>query len=353
VDTAIIRQGELVGRGLMAYETTEEMGSVMHVLVDVPQAQVVGFAYKAPGLMGRQQVADWEQLVKIGGDRILIHQPTSTEPSLPLSAAQNMTQLEVWTDGGDLIGHIVDLCFDRSSGKIEQYLFALKHSPSEAQSTESLDKEISADLSEDELADLESIGSEKKESPVLTEVFTILPEAIISAGRKRVMIAEEDAQRSQPYPQKLDLTPKESITLKPDWRPEQLPTIPTDFNELLQKGQSLAGQVGERVKQQAKKFNDEQLAGREFGEAGTLPDIAEQLQEKSTQVKAQLQKAREQAAERAKEQLEKSRLEERFEETIGKTPFGRKLGKQLDRFRKPQANTDPIDVESFEVWEDD
>ena len=35
VDTAIIRQGELIGRELMAYETAEAVGSVEHLLVDI------------------------------------------------------------------------------------------------------------------------------------------------------------------------------------------------------------------------------------------------------------------------------------------------------------------------------
>lgn len=351
----MIRQGELIGRGLMAYETTEEVGSVLHVLVDVKLAQVVGLAYKTPGLMGRQQVAEWTQVVNIGGDRILIHTAIPDAPAPQLSAAQDMSDLEVWTDGGDLIGHIVDVCFDQSSGAVEQYLFALKHSPNEAEADPTAELfEQEAKVAEVDLAELEMVGElQTTEDVDLTEVFTIVPAAIISAGRKRVMIAEEDAQRSHPYPQKLDLSSKDVISLTPD----QLPSIPTDFNELLQKGQSLAGQVSNRVKQQAKKFNDEQLANREFGEAGTLPDISEQLQAKSEQakeqIKEQLQKAREKATEKAKEQIEKSRLEERFDETIGKTPFGRSLGKQLDRFRRPQSDAEPIDVESFEVWEDD
>ncbi len=39
MDEAIIRQGELVGRGIMSYETTEEIGVVEHLLVNVQKAE--------------------------------------------------------------------------------------------------------------------------------------------------------------------------------------------------------------------------------------------------------------------------------------------------------------------------
>ncbi len=58
MDAAIIRQGELVGRGIMAYETTEEVGAVEHLLVDLKQAKVIGLLCKTAGLIGREAVAE-------------------------------------------------------------------------------------------------------------------------------------------------------------------------------------------------------------------------------------------------------------------------------------------------------
>ncbi|MGB3669759.1 MAG: PRC-barrel domain-containing protein, partial [Phormidesmis sp.] len=126
MDTAIIRQGELVGRGIMAYETTEEVGSVEHLLVDMKTARVVGLTYKTPGLIGRKQSLDWAQLVKIGGDRIVIQTEVPEAIESQLSASQDITDLEVWTDGGDHIGQVIDVCFDQSTGQVQQYLFVLK-----------------------------------------------------------------------------------------------------------------------------------------------------------------------------------------------------------------------------------
>lgn len=335
MDAAIIRQGELVGRGIMAYETTEEVGVVEHLLVNVQQAEVVGIAYKTLGLIGRRQSLDWTQLVKIGKDRIVVQTEVAEAIASRLSAAQDMTDLEVWTDGGDLIGRVVDICFDQSNGQVERYLFALKVEEEAAEAADQTATLYGEDGKDEE---------EALEAAQPTSVYAIEPRMIISAGRKRMMVAEEDARRSQPYHQLLNLPPRQAAEpVKPVWKPEQLPEMPTDVGELLQRGQSLAGQVGERVREQAKRLSE----GRETGE---LPDISDQLQEKTERVKQQLQKARE----RAKEQISNRGLEEK----LGKTAFGRALGNTFNRFN-PQAApaadpaADPIDVESFEVWEED
>ena len=201
MDTAIIRQGELVGQGVMAYETTEEMGTVEHLLVDVRRSHVVGLVCKAAGLMGRKQSLSWSQVVKIGRDSIVIHidMPSDTPSTVAanesqLAAAQNMTGLEVWTDGGDHIGRVVDLRLDQATGEVQQYLFALN------QVEEPIAEEP---IAEESAALAESSGSGSAEEETMS-VYAIDPQAIISAGRKRMMIAEEDARRSQPYAHPLD-----------------------------------------------------------------------------------------------------------------------------------------------------
>lgn len=342
MDAAIIRQGELVGRGMMAYETTEEVGVVEHLLVNVQQAKVVGLTYKTLSLIGRRQPLDWTQIVKIGKDRIVVQAEIAEAVDSRLSAAQDMTNLEVWTDGGDLIGQVVDICFDQSSGQIEQYLFALKAEEAAPENDLSNAVDKTAALYEEEISE-EKDGSVEE---VATSVYAIEPRVIISAGRKRMMIAEEDARRSQAYHQLLNLPPKQSAEpLKSNWKPEQLPEIPTDFGELLKRGQSLAGQVGGRVREQAKRWVD----GSESGEE--LPEITQQLQEKTEQVKQQMQEQFQKARERAKAQISNKGLEER----LGKTAFGRALGKSFGKLDEGSdvSKSDPIDIESFEVWEED
>ena len=355
MDAAIIRQGELVGRGVMAYETAEAAGTVEHLLVDVKLAQVVGLVCKAAGLMGRKQSLSWSQLVNVGRDSIVVHTNVPSigaASELSLAAAQDMTGLEVWTDGGDHIGRVVDICLDQATGKVQQYLFAL------SQPAEQVAELAAEPVTEDSAAIAES-GGALAEEETLT-VYAVEPGAIISAGRKRMMIAEEDARRSfaagalpsQPYTH--PLTVPTASSRPASWRPEQLPEMPTDFNELLQKGQSFAGKVTNQIRQRARQFTDEQLANQDVVEGNSLPDITEQLQSKTEQVKQQMQAQLKKAKEKAQDQIDNSRLEDR----LGNTSLGRSLGQTLDRFKRPKKSDqaepiEPIDVDAFEVWEDD
>ncbi|KPQ37189.1 MAG: hypothetical protein HLUCCA11_01810 [Phormidesmis priestleyi Ana] len=388
MDTAIIRQGELIGRELMAYETAEAVGSVEHLLVDIkrfstgaaaPSHQIAGLVYKSVGLLARQQTISWAQVVKIGRDSIVIHTETTaaiaSANESPLAAAQNMTSLEVWTDGGDHIGRIVDLCFDQATGEVQQYLFARLESATEAaaESTAESATESATEAAAESIA--ESTAESTAETPLekTVTVYAIAPQAIISAGRKRMMIAEEDAQQAQPYAQPLTILaePNRAPSRLPAWRPEQLPEMPTDFNELLHKGQSFAGRLTEQVKQRAKQFTDEQFAPQDayqdnrqnsrqnsqqnWGEGDSLPDIAEQLQSKTEQVKQQMQERLQKAKEQAQAQIGNKRLEERFKKTSLGRSLGQTFGQTLDKFKQSKASepTEPIDVDAFEVWEDD
>ena len=368
MDTAVIRQSEilqseLVGRAVMAYETAEDIGAVEHLLVDVKRARVIGLVCKGLGLMGRKQVLSWSYLANIGRDSLVMHtepSPSRMVASEPeLAAAQNMTGLEVWTDEGNHLGRVVDLCLDRATGEVHQYLFALNQVAPHRAAPLAL-----SDLKVDDIASSEpnsiDVDSSASEEGVAVTVYAIAPQSIISAGRKRMMIAEEDAQRSQPYGPPMILKTPTGNT--PSWKPEQLPEMPTDFGELLHKGQSFAGKVSEQVRQRARQFTDEQLAHQDFVEADSLPDITEQLQAKTAHVKEQMQaqfrKASQKAREKAQDQMDGGLVDR-----LGSTSLGRSLGQTLNKFKRsplappshPSADTpsDSIDVASFEVWEDD
>ena len=341
----MIRQGELVGRGLMAYETTEEVGAVTCVLVDLQRQRVVGLVCKGPGLMGRKQMVAWEQVVKIGGDRIVVHTAPLAETENQLAAGQEITDLEVWTDGGDHIGRIVDVRFDQATGAVEQYLFALHGSE------ETIDPQVEEALFGTEAAETDTGGTAPTQ---MITVYGIAPQMMISAGRKRMMIAEEDARRSRSAEETIPLVsnqPEDRATAP--WSDKPLPEMPADFNELIEKGQSLANRVGDQVRQRAQQFRENQLGDRDFAAPGeVLPEITEQLQEKTAQVRKEMQTRLGKA---------KDRIEHQLEDGLGKTPIGERfnktwglrINKALDKFSQPKQDSDPIDVDAFEVWEDD
>ncbi|MFK8186618.1 MAG: PRC-barrel domain-containing protein [Phormidesmis sp.] len=349
-----IRQGELIGRGLMAYETTEEVGRVDHLLVDVKRSHAVGITYKVPGLIARKQSISWQNLVKIGGDRILIRIESAADDA-ELAAAQNMTGLEIWTDGGDRIGTLIDIRLDRDTGKVQQYLFSLEHEPPQSeprQNTRTESEQPSPNASpqpEDGITD----------ASLSVTVYAIEPQMIISAGRKRMMIAEEDARRAQSQREVIE----RSRTKPPVDRPiPALPTeipaaLPTDIGKLFQQGKTFAENATQQAKERAKHFTEERLANQDFLEAETLPDITEQLQAKTAQAKQQIQQQLSKAAERAEKA--KEQVDGRLgQSSFGRSSFGRSLGNSLnqafDKIKRPPANNaDPIDVDAFEVWEDD
>ena len=340
-----IRQGELVGKGLMSYETTEELGVVEHLLVDVKRSHTTAIIYKAPGLMSRSQSVSWKNLVSVG-DRIIIHTQPATDEA-ELAASQNMTGLEVWTDGGDRIGTLIDLCVEKETGKVQKYLFELAHEQAEAD-----------------------------EPPESVMAYAIEPQMIISAGRKRMMIAEEDAKRSQSHGEQIKRIAMQKTSAR---QAPVLPTeIPKDFDDFLQRGKSLAERAAQQAKVRAKQFADEHLANQSSanqssanqssanqtdirdGAADLLPDVSEQLQEKTQQAKQQIQQQLNRAARRAKREASQraEQAKEQIDGQLGKSPLGRSLGKSLnqaiDKFKRPSATDgDPIDVDAFEVWEDD
>lgn len=308
----------------MAYETTEEVGTVDHLLVDVKRSHTIAIAYRPPSLIARKQSVGWQNIVSIG-DRILIRtEPTVSEAEI--AAAQNMTGLEVWTDGGDLIGTLVDIHVEKETGKVQKYLFSLAH-----------------EQGEDEQA------GEENETVI---AYAIEPQMIISAGRKRLMIAEEDAQRAQANGGENVRSPQTNRAVQ-----APLPTaMPTDFNQILQQGKTFANKAAQQARERAKQFTEERLAQQDFIEGDSIPDITEQLQAKTEQARGQVKAQVQQQLNKAAERAEKAK--EQLDGRLNQSSFGRSLSSSLnqaiDKFKKPsEPNQETIDVDAFEVWEDD
>ena len=315
-----VRQGELVGKGLMAYETTEEVGSAEHFWVDVKRSQAVALAYKSSSLIARKQSVSWENIVKLSGDRILIHTSLAADEA-DLSAAQNMTGLEVWTDGGDHIGTLIDLSIDSQTGQVQRYLFALDHEQREAEAAEA----------------------------AAIKVYEIAPPMIISAGKKRLMIAEEDAQRAQMTGEMI----ARSLVSKAADKLVALPSdLPADFGSLFERGKSFAEKAAQQAKERARQFTNEQLAHQDLVDADSLPDITAQLQSKTEQAKQQIQQQLGKAAEQAEKT--KAQMDGRLNQSSWGRSLSHSFNQAIDKLKRPaDADIDPIDVEAFEVWEDD
>ena len=273
-DESVLRQGSLLGRLMLDYDTTDELGLVEGLLVDVAQAQVVGLVSNGPLWQRQRPTYSWTQIANIGADSIILHAQAAEMPS---AAAQPMVGLEVWTDTGNCVGRIVDYRFERQ-GAMVQYLVAQLNQPG---------------------------------------LYGLAPEAIISAGRKRIMVAASAMEQAEYFADG---------------------AIPVDQQDWQVTAQTTAQSLADRVQQQAQGLSD-------YAQERWLPDnLNEQLQSTTRQVQDRTQGLRSQLNQqvsKAKKRL--SPLNKALENTLGDT---------FDKF-SDRTEQSTIDVDSFEVWEDD
>ena len=269
-DESVLRQGSLLGRLLLDYDTTDELGLVDGLLVDVAQAQVVGLVSNGPLWQRQRPTYSWTQIANIGADSIILHGQVAEMPS---AAAQPMVGLEVWTDTGNCVGRIVDYRFERQ-GAMVQYLVAQLNQPG---------------------------------------LYGVAPEAIISAGRKRIMVAALAMEQAEYFADE---------------------AIPVDQQDWQVTAQTTAQSLADRVQGLS-----------DYAQERWLPDdLNEQLQSTTRQVQDRTQGLRSQLNQQvsnAKKRL--GPLNKALENTLGDT-----FDKLSDR-----TEQSTIDVDSFEVWEDD
>ena len=275
---SVLRQGLLLGRLMLDYDTTDELGLVDSLLVDLTQKAVVALVCKGPVWQRQRPVYTWEQVVNIGADSLVLRAQGS---ELSKTAAQPMVGLEVWTDTGNCVGQIVDYRFERS-GAVVHYLFAQPGRPG---------------------------------------LYILMPEAIISAGRKRMMVSAQSAEQAESV---ADETIEQSD--QPDWQTTAQTTA-----------QSLAEQVQQRA-QDWSGYAQERWLSEDLNEQ--LQSTTRQLQDRTQGLRSQLS----QQVSKAKKQI--APLNKALENTVENALD--KLGDKPDRTDRPA-----IDLDTFEVWEDD
>ncbi len=278
VDESVLQQESLLGRLILDYDTTEELGLVDGLLVDLNQGNVVALVCKAPVWQRQRSIYSWGQILNIGGDSIVLH-GHSTEMSQS-AAAQPMVGLEVWTDTGNCVGQIVDYRFERS-GTVVQYLFA---------------------------------------KPGQVGLYGLAPNAIISAGRKRMMVSASSVEQSEYF------ADAEVPMAQPDWQATAQTTA-----------QSLADQMQQRA-QEWSDYAQEHWLSEDFNEQ--LRSTGQQLQDKTQGLRSQFNQQVSNARKRIKP------LNRALENT---------LENALDTLNEQNEQTESsdIDLDAFEVWEDD
>ena len=264
---SVLRHSLLQGYLMLDYDTTDELGLVDGLLVDLSQAAVVGILVQSPVWQRQRPVYSWTQVTNIGTDSLVLQRRAGHPPS---AAAQPMVGLEMWTDTGNCVGQIVDYRFERQ-GNVIQYLFAQPDQPG---------------------------------------LYGLPPDEIISAGRKRIMVTDQAVAQATHFP-------NEAIPVdQQDWQTTAQTTA-----------QSLVGQVQQRAQGLSEYAQEHWLSEEQ------LLSTSQQLQERTQGLRSQLN-----------QQVSKAKK--------GLAPLNRAIENTLDKLGQ-SPDTPDIDLDSFEVWEDD
>ena len=217
----LIRQSQLCDRLVIDVETTETLGQVSQLLVDIKNHQIEGLICRS-GFLGAEKIpVPWVQLESIGSDSIIVRRGREGisprfDQALPLGGQ------ELWTDGGDRVGQLVDYCFEPTTGAITQYLFT-------APGWQGL----------------------------TTGVYSFEPEAVVSAGRKRLMVRHAALENAPQY--EAGLPDRAAELLQQD-----VDQARQDVQAAVQKTQAAAEQAQTQAKKIAEKARSQW--GQVFGQ---------------------------------------------------------------------------------------
>ncbi len=120
----IVRRSEVSNLMVMDRGTMQEVGRVERLWM-YPQAhRILGVICKGGGLLGKKRWAyKLPQIESLNQSNIWIEGPgTETSPE-QIRQLETLIDHEIWVDGGDRLGVIVDCLFNRKTGQITQYLF--------------------------------------------------------------------------------------------------------------------------------------------------------------------------------------------------------------------------------------
>lgn len=143
-------------------DTAESFGPITEVWVDPRRHWILGVGCGG-GLGRRSQRFLWDQVISIGHDGLVLRDSSihgseeDRQNHLETALAEGivLNEVEVWSDHGDRLGHLNDYRFDPSRGAILQYHVSIQTS-----------------------------------SELPPGCYALPPEAIISLGRRRMMVSQ-------------------------------------------------------------------------------------------------------------------------------------------------------------------
>ena len=117
-----VQQSELLDRLVLDFDTTEVVGRVEKLWLDILSHQVKGLTC-THGIFNREKHSFfWHKIVTVGHDSILVK--TEDREEVEPELIDNVVRLKVWTDAGNKAGRLVDYCIDTTTGNVTAYLFS-------------------------------------------------------------------------------------------------------------------------------------------------------------------------------------------------------------------------------------
>lgn len=270
----LMKQSQLLDLLVLDRQTTETLGKVDRLWLDPRTHTILRISCKS-GLFKKRSFA-WNQIYSIGKDSVLVNSDAGEGDAAEErdwdDPESEIVGRELWTDAGDKAGKIEDYLLEPKTGVVVSYLFV----PS-------------------------GWGG------LLHRMYLLLPEAIASVGKKRVLAAAGAVQSSEPYTDRLNkwlAQARDYLVADSDRTQQDLAAVKEKFATSLAQFRESAQPQFEQAREQAK-------------------TIAQQATEKAQGFAEQAKEKVQSLSEEGKKQIE--RLQDRPEEeerdrTIDVTP---------------------------------
>ena len=163
-----VKQSELLDRLVLDFDTTEIVGRVKKLWLDVKAHQVKGLTC-ASGVFDREKHRfSWDKVVTVGHDSILVNTENPEEVEQP-EFINNVIGLQVWTDAGNKVGKLVNYCIDATNGAVVAYLF-----------------------------------TPNGWKGITNGTYILSPNGVITVGSQRIIVAEASIEDAQQYEEGLN-----------------------------------------------------------------------------------------------------------------------------------------------------
>lgn len=214
-------------------DTAESFGPITEVWVDPRRHWILGVGCGG-GLGRRSQRFLWDQVISIGHDGLVLRDSSAhnndeeRQNHLEAALAEGiaLSEVEVWSDHGDRLGHLNDYRFDPSRGAILQYHFSTQTS-----------------------------------SDLPPGCYALSPEAVISLGRRRMMVSQTALAQAEhlgdPVPPRSVGTRSPLEALPLDQVLDHIPDPRQTWDATLDKTRQARTQFSDQVQEQGHRLQSE------------------------------------------------------------------------------------------------